>query len=208
MTALLAMPVYGPMDPRVAASLMQSMTLPVEVSLTLQCPSVALARNLLAARFLRSTHERLVFVDSDMVWSPADLSALLARDEDVVGATYAAKAVPPQTIGEPLDGGETTYPLVEASLLGTGFLSLSRACVERVVTAHPASAFVIGRESSEEAGLTAHAIFADEVRDGRYYGEDATFCERWRALGGRLWIHTGVRPGHVGTHVYTLGVRP
>lgn len=51
---------------------------------------------------------------------------------------------------------------------------------------------------------TLPALFLEVIRDGELTGEDYSFCDRWRDLGGKVWLYLG--PGspvdHIGTHRY------
>jgi hypothetical protein len=203
----IGMPVHGLVDVRTMLSLLDTVAcgLPITLDVHTQDADVSRARNAIAARFLRGTSDRLVFIDADMVWTPDDMRALVACDDDVVGAGYSTKSVTPRCVGVMLDGGEDRSPLVEAERLGTGFLSLSRACLERTVGTHPELAYVGGTDAGQDAGRVIHSLFGSMIHDGRYLADDWAFCRRWRDIGGRLWMHTGIKPGHVGTHVYTMG---
>jgi hypothetical protein len=33
-------------------------------------------------------------------------------------------------------------------------------------------------------------------------GEDLTFCNKWRKIGGEIWVDHRLSIGHVGRHVY------
>jgi hypothetical protein len=41
-----------------------------------------------------------------------------------------------------------------------------------------------------------------DVREGRYYSEDWTFCENWRDLGGKVWVDKRVLLRHTGTYTF------
>jgi hypothetical protein len=51
------------------------------------------ARNYLVDEFLRSGYTHLLFIDSDIHYSPQDVLALLALDKDVVGGPYPKKSI-------------------------------------------------------------------------------------------------------------------
>jgi hypothetical protein len=47
------------------------------------------------------------------------------------------------------------------------------------------------------------ALWASTFEPGiTYSGEDVAFCRRWRAIGGKIWLHAGVILKHIGDHVY------
>jgi len=206
---MLGMPVHGQVDARVMLSLAQTSAyltahgIRWAMHCTMQEASVSRARNHTVAAFLRSGAERLLFIDSDMVWTPEDVAAILATDEDIVASAYAKKLPgTPDLVGRRLPGGEERGPLVECDRLGTGFMLMGRAGIDRMISAYPETAYV--PEAGTDAGTTVYALFHEATHAGQFYGEDWNYSRLWRDIGGRLWMHTGIKPGHVGTHVYTM----
>jgi len=51
------------------------------------------ARNYLVDEFLRSGFTHLLFIDSDIHYSPQDIIALMALDKDVIGGPYPKKSI-------------------------------------------------------------------------------------------------------------------
>lgn len=51
------------------------------------------ARNYLVDEFLRSGYTHLLFIDSDILFDPNDVLALLALDKDVIGGPYPKKSI-------------------------------------------------------------------------------------------------------------------
>jgi hypothetical protein len=37
---------------------------------------------------------------------------------------------------------------------------------------------------------------------GHYLSEDYAFCQRWRSIGGTLWLDTRGELTHIGTHEF------
>jgi hypothetical protein len=163
----------------------------VEVDLHCGCSILPKARNEIVRRFLASGFDKLLFIDSDMVWDALDAVKLLRLDEDVAAIAYRTKQ---ETVKyNCVLNGETKGELMGADAVGTGFLSLSRKCLERMVEAHPETAY-------EDGGLI-HALFDFEIHGGRYWGEDYTFCRKWKALGGGIWL-LPADIGHIGAKNY------
>lgn len=53
---------------------------------------------------------------------------------------------------------------------------------------------------------TAYDLFG-AYRCGRIkYGEDYSFCRRWRDIGGRVWIDPEIRMGHCGYKTFVGSV--
>ncbi len=51
------------------------------------------ARNYLVDEFVRSGYTHLLFIDSDILFNPQDVLALMAIDKDVIGGPYPKKSI-------------------------------------------------------------------------------------------------------------------
>lgn len=120
------------------------------------------ARNYLTDEFLRSDCTHLLFIDSDIHYSPQDVIALLALDKDVIGGPYPKKSINWNNVAEAarkhpsLSPGElenlvgdyvfnvvrgtqqftVTEPL-EVLEIGTGFMLIKRHVFEKMEKAYP-----------------------------------------------------------------------
>ncbi len=185
------------------------------------------SRNTLVARFLaqaEATH--LLFVDADIGFEPEQLARMLAFDEPVVAGMYPLKvlhwagagarlrhgepapAAPLLYVGEPCQGveAERRGEFITARHAGTGFMLLRRDALEAMVRGYPETRYGgidAYSPGSGEAG-PHYALFDCMVapETGQYISEDWTFCRRWRALGGKVWLDTLGSLTHVGAHEY------
>lgn len=160
-------------------------------------PRVPAARNQLVREFLASGLEWLWFVDTDMTFAPDALETLLGaadpEERPVVGGLcfgLDGLEVHSTLMRKGRDGITydlaLTWPpdqLVEVDATGAACLLIHRGLLERLRAACPAP----------------HHWFADEVHAGIDVGHDLVFCERVKALGARVFVHTGVRVGHLKT---------
>jgi hypothetical protein len=81
---------------------------------------------------------------------------------------------------------------------GTGFMRVQRSALTKLIDAHPEVKY------HKEGGGDRWAIFDCIIHEGRYLSEDYTFCRRWQALGGEVWVdYTSPNLGHQGS--YTFG---
>ncbi len=162
---------------------------------------IADARNKLVAGFLASAHTDLVFIDADLSWQPADLLRLLRHDADVVAGAYQrkdrAKVDFSVKFGPRIQAD--TQGLLPAERVGTGFLRIRRTVLERLVAAHPQLAL---RKHDGSPAPHLYALFDTSIVDGRYVGEDFTFCDRWRALGGQVMVDPEIGLAHHGSAAY------
>ena len=60
----------------------------------------------------------------------------------------------------------------------------------------------IGMEEKYDPHMKTY--FDTDVRDGRYYSEDWTFCENWRDMGGDIFVDTRILLSHQGTYNFNI----
>jgi hypothetical protein len=159
------------------------------------------ARNEIVAAFLETDHTDLVMIDDDVAWKAGGMLRLVRHPVDLVGGIYPGRCDPenykirwntakPYLVADPETG------LLEIEAVPTGFLRFTRACLTKMVEAHPHLEYV------NDTGRVETALFDFELLDRRYWGEDFTFCRRWRALGGRVWCDPEITFAHVGRKVF------
>jgi hypothetical protein len=173
---------------------------------------VGRARNTLAARFLAGNGDWLLFIDTDIGFSVADLKRVFAQalrhPTDITGGMYPLKRLLPGAVVNALPGERPDKTgLVEVREIGTGFMFIPRCVLENMVAKCPEIAF--GCDSGENAteGELRHDFFQSGVYtypDGkkRWLSEDYYFCQRHRDLGGKIWIDCSLRLTHRGTFDY------
>lgn len=165
-------------------------------------------RGLIVAQFLASDATDLVFIDSDVTWEAGALVKLVDYPVDFVAGIYPQRKDPEaytlqylpdraQLVGDPETG------LLEVMGVPAGFMRCSRPMLERMVQHYSDTAFYCEVAPNQ----TVHDLFG-AWRVGRLkFGEDFSFCRRWREIGGKVWIDPDIRMGHVGfkTFMGSLG---
>jgi len=166
---------------------------------------ISRARNTLVAKFLNnpdSTH--LFFVDADIGWEPWHLLVLMNHDVDVCCGLYPMKSLPVQWVVNGVEGGEErdNGNLLEVSKAGTGFMLVKRDVFKKL-DEHPA-VVPFKNDIGLDPALDPHmkTYYDTDVREGRYYSEDWTFCENWRDMGGKVWVDKRVLLKHSGSYVF------
>ena len=166
---------------------------------------ISRARNTLVAKFLNnpeSTH--LFFVDADIGWEPWHLLVLMNHDVDVACGLYPMKSLPVRWVVNGIEGGEVkdNGNLLEVSKAGTGFMLVKRDVFEKLNN-HPA-VVPFKNDIGLDPALDPHmkTYYDTDVREGRYYSEDWTFCENWRDIGGKVWVDKRVLLKHSGSYVF------
>jgi len=154
------------------------------------------ARNSVIAEFLTTDCTDLVFLDADVSWNEEDLVTLCQYDHDVVGGVYPyrrdgmqdAMPVRPLLSDEVVAGDG----LIEVEGVPTGFLRIRRVVLERLAEAVPHFHKQGGSRTEDPL------IFERTLEDGIRWGGDLVFCNKWRAMGGKVFAATEMRLGHTG----------
>jgi hypothetical protein len=171
-----------------------------------------------------ATH--LLFVDSDIGFTPRQAFRLMESGAEVVAGVYPIKrvnwdkAARAMQAGRPdLSAASLDYVLevndpdrvvvvngfTRVRYAGAGFLMIRRHVLERMC-AHYAS-LQFHREHSHDALAGSHNRFAlfecmIDPADGTYLSEDFAFCKRWTDIGGEIWADLDSRLDHVGPAVF------
>lgn len=166
------------------------------------------ARNTVVAHFLASDCDRLVFVDADIGFTPAQLLRLLAHDRDVIGGLYRRKSLDRVDFAINMLAGETAprdpeTGAIQVAAVATGFLAIKRRVIEQMVATFPHLHYLLNDGDGAPGAWRDHcyALFdcwIDPVTRG-YLSEDYAFCARWRAMGGEVWADPGLILEHNGT---------
>ncbi len=165
------------------------------------------ARAILATRALEAGADVLFWIDSDIVFDPADVHAMAARCLEgpyaVLGAAYSKRGPGHGMVGSfKTDPGKLTFyrpGVAEAGVLGLGFTAVRREVFERL--AQDMSRVVL---PSEPAGTTVWPFFFPSIEDGVYLAEDAAFCFRASRAGFKIGMDLEPKVRHKGSYLYSL----
>ena len=164
------------------------------------CPYISAARANMTRAALDVNPAAIVYIDSDMSWTPQAMLKLLETDGEVVAGTYRCKIDDEQYMGTIYSHKETDCPCGESpcnGILGTpvvradgaikavlvpaGFLKVSIAAIDKFMVAYPELCY--GPMYHQAVDLFNHG-----VRDRIWWGEDYSFSRRWREKCGDIWI--------------------
>lgn len=182
------------------------------------CSHAAMGRNQIAADFLKSPCDVLVFLDADVTTEThgaiSKIAHLAQEHQQIVGGAYRYKhepeSYPVGWMEGPLRGKKLSdsAALLEVKTLPGGFLAIPRVTFEKLKEAHP------GRKY-EHGGHDLHGFFQFAFVDGSMYGEDSLFCKEWLQLGGKVyldpeialthWDESRPYPGHIGNWLKNQG---
>lgn len=147
--------------------------------------------------FLKSGADRLIVIDTDQSFEPRDMALLLSHDVPLVAGMYVKKKPGCEFTLSPLDDENpftedvalaNLNPLVEVARVSRGFISIHK------------SVFELMRPTVEVIQDTQTGT---EIRDWwkpypNGHSEDFAFCDRYRALGGKVYCDQRIRIGHWG----------
>lgn len=159
-------------------------------------------RDRAAAAMLEGDWTHLLFIDADIEFAPQDIIRLLAADKDLAVAAYRKKNERNEFAISFLDGADVYLDqcpdtgAVKIARAGTGFMLIKRCVFERLRDEMPQLHYTDYSAIAAPRQMTA--FFEHIVKDGRRWSEDYTFCERWREIGGDIWLDPFINLGHWG----------
>jgi hypothetical protein len=160
------------------------------------------ARNVLFSMFYASECTDLFFIDDDVACAPGSFARLMDHPVEVVGGSYRSRRgdkeeyvlKPLPNCMLELDQRQKTG-LMEVEAAATGFLRITRAAAETMVSGYPDLWF---HDSTAPEGLKVYCFFDFQLIDHVYWSEDYTFCRRFRDIGGKVWIDPFLTLTHTG----------
>lgn len=166
------------------------------------------ARSYLASyAMLNVGKDVFIFIDDDILFTPTDvlnLAELCNSNYPLIGAPYSARGTKLQVIGAPdaIEGDKRSYfedgSIYKAERLGMGFTAIHRKVFEAVGETLPTV------KITTAADVEGKPYFANLIRDGRYYGEDTSFCLRAIDVGFYPAVDTRIRIQHRGLYDYNI----
>jgi len=94
---------------------------------------------------------------------------------------------------------------VTGTYAGAGFLMIKRVVFEKMRASYPHLQYKAAHTMASPSLSSNQYAFFDCVIDeasGEYLSEDYAFCQRWRALGGMIWLDTRSTLAHIGPHEF------
>lgn len=206
MRVAIATPCYGGM---LSSTYVQSLAFTIPVMMShgisfdiLQIPNesiISKARNLLVKTFLDGEGTHLWFIDADMGWDPFKVMRLLASGKEIVAAAGPRKQMPlsfATLLSNPIEICKNTG-LVKAVSVGTGCMLISRRALEHMIDNDPDNWYLDYATKDKIPNL-----FDFQLHKHNFWSEDYTFCNKWRTLGGEVWVDPEFELEHVGQHTF------
>jgi FkbM family methyltransferase len=215
---MVAIPVYGQVPVGFMESLINLHAAPpcdLVVRMVAGDSLVSRARNTLTHEFLLSDCTHLLFIDSDLVFSPQHVGRLMEHPEQIVAGLYPKKqSGPVQWVINALTPDDPPVPRTAAGLqavryAGTGFLRIAREVFEVIAARDPSHYFTCDHDASRTEydfwRVGVHPTWAanpDPKAHRRHLSEDWYFCQLAREAGYTVWADGGVILKHLGTTVW------
>lgn len=171
---------------------------------------ISLCRAMIVAKFMAiegATH--LVMIDSDVAWQPGSLPRLIDSGHDFSAGIYPRRTDdsqgrfhvhmmegPTQTIGE--DGW------LEVEAVPAGFICLKRTMLQAMIAKYDEELKISFAQCPNGVAwdLFDGVRYKDEAGLTHKWGEDYSFCKRWRSMGGRIYVDPNIAMGHVGLKIW------
>jgi hypothetical protein len=111
-------------------------------------------------------------------------------------------------VGVPCQGDdrECRDGFVTGEFAGTGFMLIKRGAIEKMTKAYAETRYTAAHNFTHaKQSRNLYALFdcMIERETGHYLSEDYTFCKRWRAIGGKVWLNTKSALIHIGAHEFS-----
>lgn len=188
---------------------------------------IAESRNFLLTRWFDKTDAtHLLFIDADMGF-PAELVLdMVDFGRPVVGVVYPKRQIDLERVAELAAAGEPAKRAIarghsyivrkkrglsiasphagfmQVDGCGAGVLLIARTAIETMLMKMPELSDPEAKSNSPLAANLDRLIRAFEplrVNDARL-SEDFSFCHRWNACGGEVWVNTAHDIEHIGLH--------
>ena len=192
--------------------------------------SLQKAKNILFSMFMKTPHTHLLLIDADIEFEADDVIKMLEFDKPVIGGlnyktnirwdklaeianqkgekNYSIETL--QTISReynfvPRDGDMQTFDVskefIEVDVIGSSVMLLKREALEQIEAAYANDKYVVD-------GNPCFPYFNTDIKTipdsgtSIYIEDDQMFCNRWRQLGGKVYLHTKFRCKHWGTYTF------
>lgn len=166
------------------------------------CSIITMARNMLVDQFLKSDCTELLFIDADVIPQPEDILRLIAQsgDKDITAGMYPRRSKDRKFFLDFYtdDQGDLEFDgaMMRANRVGTGFMLIRRPVIEAIAEK---SDKYLGQDGVGEVAN----VFEFSMLDGKFVGEDYTFCDKARALDFKVWVDVEINLPHIGTDEFT-----
>lgn len=188
----------------IAQLMPKAMSLGVSVQLghVSGCSIITMARNMLVDQFLKSDCTELLFIDGDVLAQADDILRLMAQsgDKDITAGSYPRRSRDKKFFMDLYfdenNDLEFDGALMRINRVGTGFMLIQRHVIEAIAEK---SEKYLGQDG---IGNVAN-VFDFKLMDGKFVGEDYSFCDKAKDEGFKVWLDVEISLPHVGQEEFT-----
>lgn len=181
------------------------------------------ARNSLVDMFLKSKCQRMLFVDSDQEWSKEAALMLFQSNRRIIAGVTPHKRFPINLNFDPLEkhrhffkdhsnkssqeyveyakANANAKGEVEVAKAGFGFIMIDRSVFE-LMKPHVEEYQAFDNNTE----VKHNEFFAMGATEGKYHGEDWSFCALAKKLNIPMFINVNCVVGHKGSMVFQVGM--
>jgi len=156
------------------------------------------SRNSLAKLALDNGFDDLIFVDSDTEFDPQWVFRLISMPEPFIGGSLVKKSdreegYTVKLLKKKLQWNERK-DLIKVDGVGTGFLKVHRSALQKI--------WDVSVPYYNERGEENRMMFDIRIENGDLISEDYVFCNKWKSLGGEIWLDPSITCNHIGNKKY------
>lgn len=182
-------------------------------------------RNLFVEKFLKTDATHLLFIDSDISFSPETVFSMLRAEKDVICSIYPKKGYTFNRLAKDMNQNEPIHQkcldfninIVRSTSVengrycrvldaATGFMMIKREVILKMKEAYQSLLCVNDVSGYDIPTYVALFDCMIDPETRRYLSEDYAFCRRWQLLGGEIWADVMNVLGHEGSYHYDQGV--
>lgn len=111
--------------------------------------------------------------------------------------------------GNPIPQVQVVDNLVKLKDAGTGFMCIKKSVIQRMFDHHPELKYNNDINVDAKFEPFMYALFDTMIdpESRRYLSEDYTFCRRWQAMGGDVYLDPRTALNHVGHYTFRGNIR-
>lgn len=177
---------------------------------------ISMCRNRCAIKAMELGCDKLVFIDSDIIWKPEDLMKLIMSKREIIGGVYPFRYYPLklnmrslESQGESMSADEYIKNFsdengeCEVERLPTGFLAISTSVFRKLEPVAQDYRHKDPMMPHEEWEKNYFPMYIDP--ETKYAEtEDFGFCAMAKKAGYKIYWKTDVMVDHIGHHIYSL----
>jgi hypothetical protein len=156
------------------------------------------ARNDTVQIAIEGGYDDLVWIDSDIEWTPEWFFKLLDYDHDVVGGTYRKKGDKEEYVFRSKENAkiDPQTGLLEVTGLGTGFVKMSKKALHYLWETSPK--YIDSKDDKER-----RMIFDVILKEQDMVSEDIAAFFKLIDGGFKIWLDTTMTCNHIGPYKFT-----